>query len=246
MKKSMTLLIAIVSFLTAGAFAQQTEYYAEPGPFYPLQIGLYPTLQIIHFEESVVGVRLNLIGDNRNMTGLDVGIINQTDEKFRGVQFGVVNLCVGNSQGVHVGLINHTNGDMKGFQGIPFISWWNAINVVHGHCSGAQGGFFNQAQSLGGIQGGLINLAYDAEGFMGGLYNYTERFEGVHVGLINIADEEMTGLQVGVFNGVKSANGLQIGVINQCQNLYGVQIGILNIASKKERLPTTVLVNWNF
>lgn len=246
MKKSLALLIALVSLLTTGAFAQQAEYYSEPGPFYPLQIGLYPTLQIIHYEESVAGVRLNLIGVNKNMTGIDAGLINQTDETFRGADIGIMNLCKGNSSGIHVGFVNHVNGNMKGFQGIPFISWYNALNVVHGHCGGAQGGFFNEAKSLSGVQGGMVNIAYDSKGVMGGLYNYTEDFEGWQAGLINIADNDMTGFQLGVYNGVQSASGLQIGVINQCQNLYGVQIGVVNIASKKETLPTTLIVNWNF
>jgi hypothetical protein len=246
MRKLQTLLITLVSIAAGICAAQETSFYTEPGPYYPLQMGLYPTLQIIHFEESVVGMRINVIGDNRGMTGLDVGIINQTDQKFRGVQVGAVNLCKGNSQGVHVGLINHTNGDMKGFQGIPLVSWWNALNVVHGHCTGAQGGFFNEAQSLGGIQGGLVNVAYEAEGLMAGVYNYTETLDGMHIGLINIADEAMTGFQLGLYNGVASANGLQIGLINQCQNLYGVQVGLVNIASQKDTFSTTVLVNWNF
>lgn len=245
MKKILTALTALV-VLAGIATAQDQDSYSEPGLYYPIQLSLYPTLQLINHENDVAGLRLNIIGVNRNMTGLDLGLVNQTDDLFTGIGLGAINLCQGDVHGVHFGFINHANGDVKGFQGIPLLSWWNAVNVTHGSCNGAQGGLFNYAKTLNGVQGGLVNIAYDADGVMLGLYNYTENFRGVHVGLVNITYEGMTGMQVGLYNGVRDATGFQLGLINQCQNLDGLQIGLVNIASQKETLPTMLFVNWQF
>lgn len=247
MKKIFTALIALFILTTAGITqAQEVEFYDEPGLYYPIQLSLYPTLQLINYNNDVAGLRLNIIGVNRNMTGLDVGLVNQTDELFTGVGLGIVHLCRGDSQGVSIGFVNHANGNMSGFQGIPLLSWWNAMNVVHGDCNGAQGGLFNQATTLHGVQGGLVNVAYNAEGVMLGLYNYTENLTGLHIGLVNICYEDMTGAQIGIYNGVRDARGFQLGIINQCQNLYGLQVGLVNITSQKETLPTMLFANWQF
>lgn len=245
MKKILTALTALV-VLTGIATAQEPELYSEPGFYYPIQLSLYPTLQLINYENDVAGLRLNIIGVNRKMTGLDLGLINQTDDLFTGLGLGVVNLSRGDVHGLNFGFINHANGDVKGFQGIPLLSWWNAVNITHGTLNGAQGGLFNEANTLNGVQGGLVNISYDADGIMIGLYNYTETFRGLHIGLVNIAYKEMTGMQVGLYNGVQDASGFQLGLINQCQNLDGLQIGLVNVASQKETLPTMLFVNWKF
>lgn len=245
MKKILPLLSALFIFQIGTVSAQDFEFDQELGSW-PLQLALYPRVQMVHHERDIAGVRLSVISANRKMTGLDVGFISQTDEAFNGLGLSIINLCQGNSAGVSVGFINHVNGDMMGFQGIPFLTWWNAFNVVHGHCEGAQWGLFNEANKLTGLQVGLGNIARDAGGIQVGFYNYTEQFNGLDVGLINIAYKKLEGVQIGLYNGVGDAKGLQVGLINQCQNLDGVQIGILNIASQKEVLPVTVLVNWQF
>jgi len=247
MKKTFAVLTALVLMQFGFASAQEVEFAENTdGVYYPIQLSLYPTVQMVPYDGDFAGLRLNIIGVNRDVSGVDIGLINQTDDTFRGVGIGVVNLCPGDTHGMSVGFINHVNGDLYGFQGIPLLSWWNAVNVVHGHCAGAQGGLFNNANSLSGMQGGLVNIAYDAKGVMLGLYNYTENFYGLQIGLVNIAYEDMTGMQVGLYNGVRNADGFQFGLINQCQNLDGLQIGLINIAAQKETMPTTVFVNWKF
>lgn len=247
MKKTIASLFAF-ALLTAGITSGQEIVFEEDsgGIYYPIQLALYPTVQLVPYDSDFAGLRLNIIGVNRNVYGVDVGLINQTDEQFRGIGAGLLNLSQGGMDGVSIGFVNHVNGDMRGFQGIPFISWWNAFNFVHGGCYGLQGGLFNQASTLRGVQGGLVNVGYEAKGVMAGLYNYTESFSGLHVGLINITYNDMTGAQFGIYNGVRDVTGFQCGLINQCQTLYGVQLGLLNIASQKQSLPTMLLVNWQF
>ena len=247
MKKIFAVLTALI-LLQAGSAAAQEVLFAEDtgGVYYPLQLALYPTVQLVPYDGDFAGLRLNLIGVNRNVSGVDLGFINQTDDTFGGVGLGIINLNRGNVKGINIGFINHVDGDMSGFQGIPILTLFNAVNIVHGQCSGAQGGLFNKTQSLEGVQGGLVNVAYESKSVMLGLYNYTQNMYGLNVGAINIAYDNMTGAQIGLYNGVKNANGFQLGLVNQCQNLYGLQIGLVNIASMKETLPTTIFVNWQF
>lgn len=247
MKK--TLAVITTLFLMQAAFVTAQEVvFAEDtgGVYYPLQLALYPTVQLVPYDGDFAGLRLDIIGVNRNVSGVDIGIVNQTDNAFSGIGIGIVNLCQGNSSGLNIGFVNNVDGDMRGLQGIPLLSWWNAVNVVDGHCAGAQGGLFNKAGSLHGVQGGLVNVAYDSKGVMLGIYNYSKTLYGVQAGIANIAYNEMTGVQIGIYNGVRDANGFQLGLINQCQNLHGLQLGLVNIASKKEALPTMVFVNWQF
>jgi hypothetical protein len=245
--KKICAILSIFILISTAATAQDVGFYEEvPDVYYPIQLALYPTIQIAPYDQDFAGLRLNIIGVNRQVSGLDIGLSNQTDDLFRGAQVGVVNLAQGNSHGVTIGFVNNVKGDMKGFQGIPLLSWWNAANFVQGTVSGAQGGLFNQANELNGVQGGLVNVADDAKGVMLGLYNYTKNFKGVHVGLINISYESMVGAQVGIYNGVQTAKGFQLGLINQCQYLDGLQVGLVNIASQKETMPTMLFVNWQF
>ena len=248
MKKTLATLSAL-ALLCGFASAQDDFYYGKEmtgGTYYPLQLSLYPTVQLIPFDGDFAGLRLNIIGVNRNVSGVDLGISNQSDETFNGVGLGVINMSKGDTKGLHVGFVNNTLGDLKGFQGIPLLTWFNAFNVVGKHCSGMQGGLYNEANSLSGFQGGIINVAYDAKGVMVGAYNYTESFQGLHVGLVNITYNDMTGCQIGLYNGVRNAHGFQLGLINQTQTLDGLQIGLVNVASMKERFPTMVFANWQF
>jgi hypothetical protein len=247
MKKLFTVVTALILLQCGFAIAQEVDFAEDTGGvYYPLQLALYPTVQLVPYDGDFAGLRLNIIGVNHNVSGLDIGIANQTDGIFQGVGVGIVNLCQEDSYGLNVGFINNVDGNMTGFQGIPYLTFWNAVNLVDGHCSGVQGGLFNRSESLIGVQGGLINIAYDAKGLMVGLYNYTKTFQGLHVGLVNIAYEDMTGAQFGIYNGVRDVNGLQFGLINQCQTLHGVQLGLVNIYPENDISPAMIFANWQF
>jgi len=247
MKKAIVFLSTAILLQTGSAFAQEDVLIYDDDGAYPVQAALYPTLQLVPYDRDVTGVRLNVVGVNRNVTGLDVGIVNQTDGMFRGVDLGLVNLAKGDSRGVSFGFVNHVNGDAVGIQGIPIVSWiFPALNTVHGQCTGLQFGWYNQSDELGGLQGGFVNIGYETRGGQIGLYNYSESAGGVQLGLINIADDDAHGLQVGLYNGTRSFRGLQVGIINQTQTLEGLQLGLLNVASQKDTMPVMVFANWQF
>ena len=238
--------IVFLTLLLAGStFAQDAGFYDDGGS-YPFQIGFYPTLQLVPYDQDVTGVRISLIGCNRNMTGLDLGIINQSDESFRGIAVAPINLSKGDAGGIQIGFINHVNGDVVGIQGIPLVSWYHALNIVHGQITGLQGGFYNQAETLSGMQGGAINVAYNSKGGMVGLYNYSDSMGGIGLGLVNVAYEDAHGLQIGLYNGAGHMRGLQLGVVNQAQTIEGLQLGLVNVVSQKEWMPVMVIANWQF
>ena len=119
MKKILAVSTALILMLNGIAPAQEVMFAEDTGGvYYPLQLALYPTVQLVPFDGDFAGLRLNIIGANRNVSGVDIGLINQTDDTFGGVGLGVVNLSRGNAKGIQVGFINHVNGDMAGFQGI--------------------------------------------------------------------------------------------------------------------------------
>jgi len=239
-------LIAVVFGLLSGAgFSQGTDYSNLEGA-YPVQLALFPPVQLVPSQEDVVGFRLNLIGVNRNVSALDLGLVNWTTGEFRGVGAGIINVVRGNSYEAAIGFFNYTEGDMTGFQGIPFLTFWNAFNLVDGRVGGVQGGLFNQAQELCGAQVGLVNIGYQAAGLQLGIYNYSIEDGGVQAGFINVGYESAHGVQVGLLNQTAQFSGLQIGLVNRTDSLRGMQIGLLNIVSEKEVWPVAPLVNWVF
>jgi hypothetical protein len=133
----------------------------------PVQLSLVTPVQIFPPEDTIGGVRLNLLyGRNAVVNGLDVGLINRTTEISRGVQFGVVGLA-------------------EDFQGIQY----HAVSIANGKFEGWQLGYVNVSEVFRGFQAGLVNYSVEAEGFQLSLVNYAHSFTGLQVGLVNIIRE---------------------------------------------------------
>ncbi len=239
-------LVSVVFGLLAGSVFAQGVDYSDPEGAYPVQLALFPPIQLVPAQEDVAGLRLNLIGVNREVSALDIGLVNWTTGEFRGVGAGLINVVRADSYGAHVGFFNYGSGNMTGFQGIPFLTFWNAANIVRGRMSGIQGGLYNQSAELKGAQVGLVNAGYETTGLQLGLYNYSVNEGGVQAGLFNIGYESAHGVQLGLLNQTAEFTGLQIGLVNRTYRLRGMQIGLLNIVSEKEVWPVTPLVNWQF
>jgi hypothetical protein len=119
----------------------------------PVQLGLFPPLQIVPEHQSVSAFRLSLIyGKNVNMSGLDMSLVGTTTGNFSGVQFGLVGLVDGNSTGWQWNAVSITNGSFKGLQG-P----WGIYNSAD-YVNGVQIALVNSAGSMKGIQLGLLNF----------------------------------------------------------------------------------------
>ena len=64
-------------------------------------------------------------------------------------------------------------------------------------------------------------------------------------GLGNLGNNNIYGLQIGIYNEAKSVYGFQIGVLNKTSSLHGIQIGLVNIA-KNGLLPFFPVINIGF
>ncbi len=116
-----------------------------------ISLGLVTPVQIVPKEEGVAGFRLSLIyGQNTNVTGLDLGLINHTTS--------------GTSTGIQWGLVNLNDANFVGWQG----SW---VNLLRGRGEGLQSGLYNQSSHMSGLQIGIVNNSETLHGLQIGILN---------------------------------------------------------------------------
>ncbi len=133
----------------------------------PVQLSLVTPVQIFPPEDTIAGVRLNILyGRNVVVSGLDIGLVNHTTDISRGVQHGLVGIA-GSFQGIQVHVVNISKGKFEGWQ--------------MGHV--------NVSDTFRGFQMGLVNTSGEAEGFQLSLVNYARRLTGLQIGLLNINKE---------------------------------------------------------
>lgn len=135
----------------------------------PVQLSLVTPIQIFPKEDTIVGVRLNLIyGSNAEVRGIDIGIANHTTGgRSVGVQFGVVGIA---------------GGDFVGWQD-------NYVNIVKGKFEGLQSGLVNVANEASGLQLAWVNHTQRASGLQLSIVNYARTLNGIQIGLVNIIAE---------------------------------------------------------
>lgn len=126
-----------------------TPVLAQNGP---IQLALVTPIQIVPEDNSISGVRLNLIyGRNVFVRGLDLGLANHTTANLsKGVQLGAVNLVDSDFVGWQDASVNVTKGNFKGFQ-------WGIVNYA-GSANGFQLGIINYAANMRGLQIGVVNI----------------------------------------------------------------------------------------
>ena len=118
---------------------------------HPVQLSLFTPIQIFPEDDTISGVRLNLLyGRNASVTGLDLGLINHTTTSI--------------SKGLQLGAVGWVDSDFVGWQD-------NSVNVVKGNFKGFQWGFVNYAKSARGFQLGFVNYAETMYGLQIGLLN---------------------------------------------------------------------------
>ncbi len=154
--KAANILTAIVSaaVLTAvSSFADSAPAPApatEPEATYPIQLALVPPIELVNQDYSINGLRLNIYGSNKNVFGVDIGLMHETTADFHGVGFG---------------LLSFVHGDTRGLQ---FDGIYSGVDK---RMSGLQLGIVNHAGDMHGLQIGLANFADDATGIQIGLWN---------------------------------------------------------------------------
>ena len=155
---------------------------AEPAVF---QASLWaPSPQLVPATDDVSGVRLQIYGENRNVSGVDIGFGHSTTGDFVGFGglFTLYNHVGGTTKGVQWGVVNYTEGEVAGWQ-----SGW--INVSTANVKGFQSGLINYndrfTADVSGLQLGFVNAAKHVHGVQFGFVNYAETLKGVQIGLWN-------------------------------------------------------------
>jgi hypothetical protein len=129
---------------------------AEQSDNTPLEVALFPPLQLPSTDFGVKGIRLSLVGLNRELRGLDLGLLgNMTNVEFKGVAIS--------------GLFNYNRGasTVVGLQ----VAGVANINSGHSEVYGIQLAGFNKAGTIYGLQLGLVNIATELHGIQIGLVN---------------------------------------------------------------------------
>ncbi len=157
---------------------------------HPFQAALWaPDLQLVPAHEDIRGLRLQVYGQNENVSGLDIGLVNVATGDFAGVSAGLYFLPA---------LYNRVDGQTNGWQ-------LAAINVTGGH--------------LRGWQGGLVSIHQDMlEGLQSSIVNWNEpsisALRGVQLGFVNV-NGAVEGLQLGLVNYATTLRGVQLGLWNE-------------------------------
>jgi hypothetical protein len=131
----------------------------------PLQLSLWPGAQVFTQDTPVRGIALNLVGgDQDDVAGLDVGLLNTVEKEFTGIGAGVVNLGHGHVRGIQAGLGNTADLSLTGVQ-------VSIANQVDGEAKGMQAGMLNTAGKCVGIQIGVVNMVDSTKCVQLGLFN---------------------------------------------------------------------------
>ena len=167
MKKLVVLSVVVaLAFASLPAAAQTVAVKKDEVKYF--QLSLWSSLQVYKQDYSIHGVRLAIYGVNRDVFGLDLGLIVETKRDMKGVQLGFITWARRNCVGWQQGFISVVKRDMTGFQS----------------------GFFNGAKKATGFQFGLFNMTTEATGFQLGLINKATWLKGIQIGLLNIATEK--------------------------------------------------------
>jgi hypothetical protein len=176
----MNLLKSLSVLTVAGALAVSAQ--AETAFF---QASLWaPSPQVVPATDDVSGIRLQVYGENRNVSGADIGFAHSTTGDFVGFGglFTLYNHVGGTTTGVQWGVVNYTEGAVTGWQ-----SGW--INVATAKVKGLQTGLVNYNDTItadfSGLQLGFVNTAKHVHGVQFGFINYAETLKGVQIGLWN-------------------------------------------------------------
>ncbi len=135
--------------------------------------------------------------------GVRVNVLSAEHRRVVGMDFGVINTTTEYFAGAALGLIN-ANDKSTRILGLQFGLFSN----------------YNKGDTKGlGIQGSLFSNHNKGPAHL----------IGMQMAIANTGQNNIYGLQMGVYNRADRIVGLQMGVVNYCSNLHGFQIGLLNI-----------------
>jgi hypothetical protein len=153
--------------ILAIAFTVLAAQARDPYDMYPLQLSVFPELQLFDQDVHITGLKLNFIyGYNVAVSGFDFGLFSGCSD-FEGIQANVVNYAESNATGVRISPINLSQNS----EGIE-------LGLINHASVGTQN-----------LSLGLINVTKEAQGLQIGVINYTEQMYGIQIGVINIISQ---------------------------------------------------------
>jgi hypothetical protein len=125
----------------------------------PIELALFPPVQFPSTDFAVHGLRLSVVGVNRESHGIDLALLgNITNQDFKGLAIsGLFNY-------------NRVTSTIVGFQ----IAAGANINEASSRLYGVQIAVYNKVSTVYGLQLGLINVAHELHGIQIGLINFNE------------------------------------------------------------------------
>jgi hypothetical protein len=146
--------LAVILLVTSIIYSAPAA--AEGSDITPIEIALVPPLQLPSTEFEVKGLRLSVVGLNREVYGLDLALLgNMTNVEFKGVAIS--------------GLFNYNRGGATA-TGLQLAALAN-INTGPSTVYGVQLAVFNRAETVYGLQLGLVNIVNSLHGIQIGLIN---------------------------------------------------------------------------
>lgn len=143
--------------LVTAAMMYSAPSLAEQSDNTPIELALFPPLQLPGTEFGVKGIRLSVVGSNRELRGIDLGVIgNLTNVQFKGLAIaGLFNHNSGGATivGLQLAALANINSGPSDVYGLQIAAFNSAVNVY-----GLQLGLINVATQLHGVQIGLVNI----------------------------------------------------------------------------------------
>ena len=177
MKAFSTLLFAAATAIVLTYSAQATEE--------SVQLSLWaPNIQLRPAESDIRGLRLDIYGQNHNITGADLGIVGITTGDMNGFSHQwIYDRIDGEAYGVAMSLILHVSGDSCGVEGGCGAFFEKDFTGI---CGGV---YSNVAGAMTGLQMGFVNNCNELHGVQFGLVNMATSGRGLQLGFVNIFDE---------------------------------------------------------
>lgn len=166
-----------------------------------------------------VGEKAEYPASNGNVYGLRLALISGAHARMIGLSCA----CIANND----------------FRAQGYVGGFQAAAIANAASSG-EFGVWQAAVGWNDIREGGNGFQLAAGCNLSGTY-----FNGAQLAAVNVASQDLTGMQIGLYNSCGSVLGFQLGLVNHAKNLAGLQLGLLNLveSSAMDAFPL-VRIGW--
>lgn len=216
------------------------------------QVSLWPAVGTneLFQEDETNNVSVNILwGKNKNLEGLEVGLVNSIENNVKGAQIaGLGNTVGGQVIGSQLTAgLNYTQGEMTGFQGAGLGNIAleeSKLTQVAGLFNYSQksvavqiSNFVNIAEEVEHGQIAMVNKATTVQGFQIGLINVADTVQGASIGLLNLVESGYNRIQIaGNRHGLHATLGLKLGT-KRFYNIFQTGIRLDNFVGRGDGVP---------